>query len=169
MAEGILHRFRARTRSVESVESEFEAWKEMRAEPMAVHDLKGWIVDTLELTTGARHLLAEAEQTGIPGGEDGPARFGEAGLFLLDALVGFLELVVLLVDEIRANGYAIEDEAALRRALVQIREERSRFVRRWPTNLDLWNRAMADIQAGRVHTLEEARDELRRRRANRNP
>jgi hypothetical protein len=169
MEEGILYRLRARARFAESLGDEFGAWREADAEAVAVRDLEGWLVDGVELARGACQLLAEAEQALVPAGEDGPARFGAAGLLLLDALVALLELVADRVKGAVAQGDVVEGESRLRMTLTETREERSRFVRRWPTDPEAWNRATADIRAGRVHTLAEVRDELRRRRARRNP
>jgi hypothetical protein len=161
---------------VESVGGEFEAWQqaqdkeamEVRNQPAGsngVHDLAGWVADVLEVTGGARRLLLEAERTGVPSGDDGPVRFGEAGLRLLDAAMTLLEVVGRKVEAARANGLAVEGEERLRATIREVAEERTHFIRRWPTDRQRWDRATADIKAGRIRTLQETRDELRRRRS----
>ncbi len=169
MTEGIMYRFRARTRSAESVLGEFESWKEEHAEAMAVRDLEGWIVDAMEATQGAMDMLVDAGKTGVPSSEDGPARFGQAGLGLYDSIVELLELVQGAVTAAVGHGYEVAGAEELQVLLGELKTARVAFARRWPTDLGLWNQATADIQAGRVHTLQGVRDELRRRRAGSNP
>jgi hypothetical protein len=169
MSDGILYRCRAHAGSIWQVGEAFEAWHQAHHEAIQVHDLEGWIEECLTARQVTSMLRAAMDSNAREVWESDPARFGEALLKVFDAVLRLMSLVQDRAQAMEQQGYEVAGAEQLRQAFRHSSRERLQVVRTWPTDTNSWDRARAQIEAGQGYTLEEVRDELRRRRAAGNP
>jgi hypothetical protein len=119
-------------RQFRAVEETLESWKRDHREAMEVRDLEYMINACLYLQECLGELIAEAWQAGFSGKMRASQVLGQFLIAALDASVQTWEVIANWLQDCRARGYEVDNEAAVPQALEAARKLHQDFAQRWP-------------------------------------
>jgi hypothetical protein len=153
---------RSRSRAVESLGGEFEAWEREHSEARAARDVEDWIGECLRSGEAALLLVSHTRARLRSNRLDNPQEAGESLLQLCEATLRVFERVQAGLEAAKRKGYTIENEGAFSEMHSRLGQAQQRLRQHWPWfNQDMWDRTAAAISRGEVQTAEEIVHELR--------